>query len=169
MKAHGGGSPLGLRPHKRAVSAVPIADRGPAAFEPASGFRNFMTGAGATPPAPRGGGGAVPDLPSLMRRLSTAMSPTMDPADLQNDNPNIPSGFTYLAQFLAHDVVATSIPFWAVDRFYAGVRNERSSRLMLDTLYGGGPILDPLPFGPDDSAVTCRTKFRLGLMPGSGT
>src|SRR5262245_22587638 len=56
------------------------------------------------------------------------------------ENAGIPSGYTYLMQFIAHDIVDSVVSV----RRDAGVlrpsgRNSRASALMLDTLYGAGP------------------------------
>src|SRR5882724_5159156 len=53
------------------------------------------------------------------------------------ENPAIPSGYTYLLQFLAHDCVASSIPTSAL-RANSDIRNNRAAPLRLQTLYGTG-------------------------------
>ena len=55
------------------------------------------------------------------------------------ENPDIPSGYTYLAQLVAHDCVFTSAPTGAVSQIGTGVKSWRSSLLQLETIYGGGP------------------------------
>jgi hypothetical protein len=98
-------------------------------------------------------------LQKLMKLLSRRM--TADGTAV-GDNPRIPAGYTYLLQFVAHDVVATSPPFWALDDASRGVSNKRTSRLRLDTLYGAGPAVNPVPYAPDDAFDASRTKLRLG-------
>jgi hypothetical protein len=53
------------------------------------------------------------------------------------ENPLIPAGYTYVAQFLAHDCVNSSIPTSALGN-HRNVRNGRSVPFELETLYGGG-------------------------------
>ncbi len=55
------------------------------------------------------------------------------------DNPAIPSGFTYLGQFVDHDI--TFDPTSSLERFNdpEGLRNFRTPRFDLDSLYGRGP------------------------------
>ena len=55
-------------------------------------------------------------------------------------NPCIPSGYTYLLQFIAHDMV-DSVPSFSAqgENISLGARNVRSTPLHLDTLYGSGP------------------------------
>jgi hypothetical protein len=54
------------------------------------------------------------------------------------ENPSIPAGYTYLAQFLAHDTVHSSVPTSGLTYSRAVVRNHRSVPLELQTLYGSG-------------------------------
>jgi len=54
------------------------------------------------------------------------------------ENPRIPAGYTYFAQFVAHDCVQSNVPTAAARAGEPGARNVRSSRLALDTLYGAG-------------------------------
>lgn len=59
------------------------------------------------------------------------------------DNPDLPAGYTYLGQFLDHDVsslagASLTCPFGPTD-----LHNLRSQRLDLDSVYGGGPLKDP--------------------------
>ena len=53
------------------------------------------------------------------------------------ENPQIPAGYTYVAQFLAHDCVNSTIPTSALGN-HKLVRNGRSVAFELETLYGGG-------------------------------
>ena len=77
----------------------------------------------------------------LSRQMSLALDwPRSQHADIECwENPDIPSGYTYLAQFVAHDCVFTSAPTGAVAQIGAGVKSWRSSLLQLETIYGGGP------------------------------
>ena len=53
------------------------------------------------------------------------------------ENPQIPAGYTYVAQFLAHYCVNSTIPTSALGNHNL-VRNGRSVAFELETLYGGG-------------------------------
>ncbi|MFT5285859.1 MAG: hypothetical protein ACI8TQ_002027 [Planctomycetota bacterium] len=58
------------------------------------------------------------------------------------DNPNIPAGYTYFGQFVAHD-----LSFTASNRVGTGfgkLTNIRTPMLDLDCLYGGGPMKTPM-------------------------
>jgi Animal haem peroxidase len=55
------------------------------------------------------------------------------------ENPRIPSGYTYFAQFVAHDCVQSALPTAALQIGGRGTpRNLRSKALELDTVYGAG-------------------------------
>ncbi len=71
----------------------------------------------------------------------------------ETDASDVPSGYTYLLQFVAHDLVQTTIPFWAAADITVVSRNMRSAGLQLDTLYGGGPTVCPGAFEPSGKIV----------------
>lgn len=86
--------------------------------------------------------------------LAMAMSDP-DPTSASGDNPNIPAGYTYLAQFIDHDITLDLTP---LDRQVAdplGTQNFRSPALDLDSIYGPGPALAPFMYqrGPDTKTV----------------
>ncbi|MEO8714632.1 MAG: hypothetical protein ABI369_06440 [Acetobacteraceae bacterium] len=79
------------------------------------------------------------------------------------DNPFIPSGYTYLLQFVAHDMVQTRVPFWAVASDPATeTSNDQGVRLQLDCLYGDGPTGHPSIYAPDTAEDYSRTRLQLG-------
>jgi len=64
-------------------------------------------------------------------------------ADGSGDNARVPAGYTYLAQFIEHDI---SLDFASVGERYRdplGVENFRTPSLDLDSLYGSGPDCSP--------------------------
>lgn len=69
---------------------------------------------------------------------------TEPPAETRWENPSILSGYTYLLQFIAHDMIDT-VRSAAItgDRFTPEFHNARVRPLMLDTLYGAGPDESP--------------------------
>ena len=56
------------------------------------------------------------------------------------DNEAIPAGYTYLAQFAAHDLTINSEMRPNIDGAHSPV-NMRTEALMLETLYGRGPVV----------------------------
>lgn len=96
-------------------------------------------------------------------RLARAMNPSSIDV-VSEQNPNLPSGFTYLLQLVAHDCVHTPTPFWQVPPGRVAARNARTAQLRLDTLYGLGPFGTPHAYAPDDPRDVTRTRLRLGEM-----
>ena len=77
------------------------------------------------------------------------------------ENPQIPAGYTYVTQFLAHDCVNTSIPTSALgDRRL--VRNGRSAAFELETLYGGGFDGCAHAIAPNSGDEFAPSKLALG-------
>lgn len=72
------------------------------------------------------------------------------------DNPRIPAGFTFLGQFIAHDI--TRDPSLLHHARTGELRNFRAPRLDLEAVYGGGPIGNPYFFDINDS-----DQFLLGI------
>ncbi|HUB11379.1 MAG TPA: peroxidase family protein [Acetobacteraceae bacterium] len=107
-----------------------------------------------------------------MARLAQAMpgdagwAATLKAGVAADDNPFIPAGYTYLLQFAAHDLVQSAMPFWAAADLGVDSANCRSRGLMLDALYGGGPIACPAAFEPPPGGSANededRTFLRLG-------
>jgi len=77
------------------------------------------------------------------------------------ENSNIPSGYTYLGQLVAHDCVHSSIPTGALPDTNNGIRSRRDSLLRLDTVYGGGPDASPAAYVPEDARSPMRNRLLL--------
>src|SRR5437879_1921962 len=107
---------------------------------------------------------------ALMHRLSRRMDaeiawPSHEQASLQRwENPTIPSGYTYLLQFVAHDLVQSAIPLSIAGRLGAGTSNARRTPLKLESLYGAGPVGSPHLYALDAPDDDRRTKLQLGRM-----
>jgi hypothetical protein len=73
--------------------------------------------------------------------------------DDDDENPGIPSGYTYLGQFIDHDI--TFDPASSLDRQNDpdALVDFRSPRLDLDSLYGRGPDDQPYLYTADKSLV----------------
>jgi hypothetical protein len=88
-------------------------------------------------------GRMFPNLPPLrateqmMEQLGLAMRGTSD------DNPDIPAGFTYLGQFIDHDITLDTTGLGEQIADPTAVLNFRSPKLDLDCVYGRGPVADP--------------------------
>lgn len=83
----------------------------------------------------------------LAERMREELAPTGwggAPVDL--DNPKIPAGYTYLGQFIDHDI--TFDPASSLERLNDAdaLHDFRSPRFDLDSLYGSGPIDEPFQY-----------------------
>lgn len=106
----------------------------------------------------------------LMNRLSRRMDAQLQwPAHADVtierwENPHIPSGYTYLLQFVAHDLVHSAIPLSVAGTLSADTANARRAALKLETLFGNGPVGSPYVYAQDAPNDERRTKLRLGRM-----
>ena len=93
-------------------------------------------------------GRMFPQLPPLfvpddaLAALAEAMRDA-NPNDPKLDNPDLPAGFTYLGQFIDHDITfdTTPMPERTVDPMQ--IHNFRTPALDLDSVYGDGPVAQP--------------------------
>ena len=120
---------------------------------PPPGYRHLFPAM--PPPLPP----APPDM--ALRQSLAALARAMQasaPLDQRGDNPGIPAGYTYLMQFVAHDIVRTAVAFWQLGISGRETRDLRGGRLRLETLYGGGPAACPY-------AYMTEVRSRLRIMP----
>ncbi len=74
-------------------------------------------------------------LDALAEYLARAGEPT--------DNTRIPAGYTYLGQFVDHDITFEATSNIGARNDHRSLLNFRTPRLDLDSLYGGGPADQP--------------------------
>lgn len=79
------------------------------------------------------------------------------------ENPRIPAGYTYLLQLVAHDMVESDVSLAEMGDPLRASGNLRRHPLLLDTLYGGGPLNSPLAY-EFVRGGSVRQKLRLGPM-----
>ena len=96
----------------------------------------------------------------LLSRLAEKMAAPAVGVD--TDNPDIPAGYTYLAQFVAHDLTFNLTPFDEAKGPARSRRNARQGRLVLQTLYGGGPTVNPYLYNTPEVGRSDRGTLRLG-------
>ncbi|WP_407176271.1 peroxidase family protein [Bradyrhizobium sp. STM 3562] len=112
----------------------------------------------------------LPRVRALMNRLSRRMDAEIrwpahaDGSIARWENPSIPSGYTYLLQFVAHDLVHSTMPLSIVGELGSAVANARRAPLLLESLYGHGPVGSPHLYALDAPSDDRRTKLRLGRM-----
>lgn len=95
--------------------------------------------------------------------IATALAMLMDassgPLNGDGFNHAIPCGYTYFAQFAAHDMTLNSRPL--PDIVAVAPDNLRARALMLDALYGGGPQALPHCHAQPDDPTEPAVKLRL--------
>ena len=79
---------------------------------------------------------AVDDGP--LKELADAMKDA-NPGDATGNNTKVPAGFTYLGQFVDHDITLDLTSFGDKEADPTGVENFRTPALDLDSIYGLGP------------------------------
>jgi hypothetical protein len=100
--------------------------------------------------------------------LTDPISLIIDPAkSAQNpNNPAVTAGFTFLGQFIDHDMTFDPTSSLARRQDPEAIRNFRIPALDLDNVYGGGPAASPHLY--DQTVDGGRTKFLVEQIPGSG-
>lgn len=99
---------------------------------------------------------------AMLHRLALRIGQGHEWPDGSADNHSIPAGYTYLAQLAAHDLVQNLTPLPAAGQDVQVRRNLRSFRLMLDTIYGGGPEADPTGYEIPERSRADRVRLRVG-------
>jgi hypothetical protein len=99
--------------------------------------------------------------------LSDPVTLITDPAKSVNNpnNPAMTAGFTFLGQFLDHDMTFDPTSSLARRQDPESIRNFRIPALDLDSLYGGGPGVSPHLY--DRTVDGGRTRFLTERIPGS--
>lgn len=80
----------------------------------------------------------------------------------------IPAGFTYVGQFVDHDVTMDVSSSIGESTDARTINNMRSPALDLDSLYGRGPALDPFLYVFPSSGNPTAIKFQLGTNIANG-
>lgn len=87
-----------------------------------------------------------------------------------NSDSSIPSGYTYLGQFIDHDITLDAQSDINIKNDPSDILNFRSSALDLDSVYGRGPNLEPyLYFNNTGDAQEDGIKLLIGINQNSGT
>lgn len=83
----------------------------------------------------------VPD--AALVALGMAMRDDAATGQVSGDNANIPAGYTYLGQFIDHDITLDTTTLTEIADDPMAVENFRTPRLDLDSVYGFGPRAQP--------------------------
>jgi Animal haem peroxidase len=86
------------------------------------------------------------------------------------DSPKIPAGYTYFGQFVDHDITFDATSRLRVDSDLDALRDFRTPRLDLDSLYGSGPVDEPFLYDQNQQGwlLVSRNKFDELDLPRSG-
>lgn len=85
-----------------------------------------------------------------------------DQAQAGGDNPNIPAGYTYLGQFIDHDLTFDPASSLLRSNDPDALHNFRTPRFDLDSLYGEGPDDEPFLYDQEQPG-----KMLLGAVEGT--
>lgn len=78
------------------------------------------------------------------------------------DHPELPAGYTYLGQFVDHDITLDTTPLDKQRADPLATQNFRTPALDLDSLYGDGPGLHPYLYAKEDIRKQPGPKFLIG-------
>ena len=82
--------------------------------------------------------------------------------DPTGDNPDIPAGYTYLGQFVDHDITLDTTPLEQQHADPEATRNFRTPALDLDSVYGDGPGIHPYLYQRDPNDFHIMEKLLIG-------
>jgi hypothetical protein len=116
----------------------------------------------------------VPD--AALVELGLAMvdgkpGPDGKPLAVSIDNENIPAGYTYLGQFIDHDITLDTTTLTEMADDPTAVSNFRTPALELDSVYGFGPRAQPSLYDRTtkrDGGDPAATKLLVGRTTGVG-
>ena len=90
--------------------------------------------------------------PRALVDLGKAMNEDV-PGVVTGDHPSLPAGYTYLGQFIDHDITFDPTSLREVQVDPLALRNFRTPALDLDSLYGGGPSVQPMFYQRQNNAL----------------
>ncbi len=106
-----------------------------------------------------------------LAELAAAMLDKLDAAgnpEPSGDNMNIPAGYTYLGQFIDHDITLDTTPLDQQMADPQATVNFRTPALDLDSLYGDGPGIHPYLYQRDPARPKIIGKMLIGHAAESG-
>lgn len=117
-------------------------------------------------------GRMFPGLPPLfvpegkLAALAAAMRDS-NPGGAGGNNPNVPAGYTYLGQFIDHDITLDTTPLDQQHADPLAIRNFRSPAVDLDSLYGQGPGVSPELYARDPATFAMKPELLVGVASAS--
>jgi hypothetical protein len=113
--------------------------------------------------------GLPPFRPSDEALTNLGMAMVDQPPQLPAGDSHIPAGFTYLGQFIDHDLTLDPTAGFPIINDPDTIADGRTPAFDLDSVYGLGPVRQPELYDP--SFIPGRAHFRIGLtspVPSSG-
>src|SRR5205823_12379807 len=90
------------------------------------------------------------DLEKLGEKMIQSAEDDKDPNTPDDDeNLEMPAGYTYLGQFIDHDITFDPVSSLQRQNDPDALKDFRTPRFDLDSLYGGGPNNDPFMYDLD--------------------
>jgi len=96
----------------------------------------------------------------------TALAARMTTPGQPRDNETIPSGYTYLGQFIDHDITFDPVSSLQRQNDPDALHNFRTPRFDLDSVYGRGPADQPYLYDEADGLTRFRLGEDVGEVPG---
>jgi hypothetical protein len=106
---------------------------------------------------------APPDT-ALDELAGTMVEPDSSDAFLAEKGKNLFAGFTFIAQFIDHDITLDTTPLSLQQEDPDATTNFRTPRYDLDSVYGRGPIDDLKFYDPDDRDKLLLVKNEYGVL-----
>ena len=103
--------------------------------------------------------GFVPSDQALTDLVQTQLDPGAD----ELDNEGVPAGFTYFGQFIDHDLTRNLDPLPAAQLDPTTLKNFRTARFDLDSVYGGGPAKSPQIYEEDGKHLLVQEENENGV------
>jgi hypothetical protein len=86
----------------------------------------------------------------LLTELAKSMAEPQNASPSETDNPDSPAGFTFLGQFIDHDMTFDNTPMRQQQQDPDALTNFRTALFDLDAVYGGGPTARPELYDKSD-------------------
>jgi hypothetical protein len=103
--------------------------------------------------------GFVPTDEALTALVQTQLDPGAD----ELDNEGVPAGFTYFGQFIDHDLTRNLDPLPAAQLDPTTLKNFRTARFDLDSVYGGGSAKSPQLYEEDGKHLLVQEENENGV------
>jgi hypothetical protein len=113
-------------------------------------------------------GRMFPSLPPLIvpdAKLTALAAAMLDanPGNAGGNNDGVPAGYTYLGQFVDHDITLDTTPLDQQKADPLAIVNFRSPAVDLDSMYGQGPAVSPWLYARDPVTFRMLPELLVGM------